>query len=83
MFSARSTIARQLRTSVSYTKVSQPSGMPFFAKAKQAAARPEMGVKTKRAEKATQSSARKFFSMEVDPEQLMAMRLYCRAGGCH
>eukprot|EP00962_Isochrysis_galbana_P015395 scaffold4418_cov149-Isochrysis_galbana.AAC.2 len=82
MFVARSSFARQLRTSVSYIpRPSKQSGMPFFANAKQAAARPEMGTKAKRAAAAPRKTA--FFSLVADPEQLMAMRLYCRSGGCH
>jgi len=85
MFAVRSTFARQLRTSVSTTNVSphvskQP-GMPFFANLKQAAVRPEIGTKTKRA--AAPRNPKPFFSLEPDPEQLMAMRLYCRSGSCH
>jgi hypothetical protein len=76
-FAARSTFARQLRTSVSYTSACKQSGMPFFANVKQAAARPDTKVK-RAAQRKTP-----FFSLEVDPEQLKAMRLYCRAGACH
>jgi hypothetical protein len=81
-FTRSQVLKTQLRTSVNFSNVSKQKGMPFFPHLKQAAAqRPEVGTKTKRA--AAPRKPKPFFSLEPDPEQLQAMRLYCRAGSCH
>mmetsp|Transcript_22392 Transcript_22392/g.27546 ORF Transcript_22392/g.27546 Transcript_22392/m.27546 type:complete len:95 (-) Transcript_22392:588-872(-) len=84
---ARSHLARHVRTNVSYSSVSassKQSGMPFFSSLNQCgeAVRADSVTKSKRVTNPTARKLKPNFSLEPDPDQLMAMRLYCRSGRC-